>query len=131
MENMHIHLHLQTTFEHGAVGGGNRIIIIYFNCKWAFTRRQWYYNKTQPHPSVCMFTRNPTRPDLLNFSVFMHVCLSMALQPFVGRSRLLQFGNLFTQTVGLLGRVISPSKGPYLHTGQHKHRINAHRHPFL
>jgi hypothetical protein len=23
------------------------IIIIYFNCKWAFNRWQWYYNKTQ------------------------------------------------------------------------------------
>jgi hypothetical protein len=32
----------------------------------------------------------------------------------------------FTQTVGLLGRMISPSQGPYLHTGQHKHRINAY-----
>jgi hypothetical protein len=32
----------------------------------------------------------------------------------------------FTQSVGLLGRVISPSCGRYLHTGQHKHRINAH-----
>jgi hypothetical protein len=31
----------------------------------------------------------------------------------------------FTQTVGLLGRVISPSQGRYLHTGQHKHGINA------
>jgi hypothetical protein len=32
----------------------------------------------------------------------------------------------FTQTVGLHGREISPSKGLYLHTGQHKHRIYAH-----
>jgi hypothetical protein len=32
----------------------------------------------------------------------------------------------FPQTVGLLGRVISPSQGRYLHTGQHKHRINAY-----
>jgi hypothetical protein len=29
----------------------------------------------------------------------------------------------FTQTVGLLGRVISPSQGRYLYTGKHKHRI--------
>jgi hypothetical protein len=35
----------------------------------------------------------------------------------------------FTQSVGLLGRGISPSQGRYLHTGQHKHRLNAHRHP--
>jgi hypothetical protein len=50
----------------------------------------------------------------------------MALQPFVGPWPLLQFRNIFTQTVGLLGRVISPSQGRYLHTGQQKHRINAH-----
>jgi hypothetical protein len=39
---------------------------------------------------------------------------------------LLQFVVIFTQTVGLLGLLISPSQGRYLHTGQHKHRINAH-----
>jgi hypothetical protein len=35
---------------------------------------------------------------------------------------------IFTKSVGLLGRVISPSQGRYLHTGQHKHRIHAYRH---
>jgi hypothetical protein len=30
-----------------------------------------------------------------------------------------------TQTVGVLGRGMSPSQGRYLHIGQHKHRINA------
>jgi hypothetical protein len=39
---------------------------------------------------------------------------------------LIQFRNHFSQTVGFLGRVISPSQGRYLNTGQHKHRINAH-----
>jgi hypothetical protein len=38
---------------------------------------------------------------------------------------------LFTQTVGLLGGVISPSQGRYLHTGQCKQVINAHRHPCI
>jgi hypothetical protein len=32
------------------------------------------------------------------------------------------------QTVGLLGRVISPSQGLYLNIGQHRHRINAYTH---
>jgi hypothetical protein len=32
----------------------------------------------------------------------------------------------FTQSLGLLGRGISPSHGRYLHTEQHKHRIKAH-----
>jgi hypothetical protein len=37
----------------------------------------------------------------------------------------------FAQSVGLLGRGISQSQGRYLHTGQHKRRINAHRHQCL
>jgi hypothetical protein len=37
----------------------------------------------------------------------------------------------YTQSAGLLGRGISPSQGRYLHTQQHKHRINAHKHPCL
>jgi hypothetical protein len=45
----------------------------------------------------------------------------MAVQPFVGP------WPPFTQTVGPLGPVISPSQGLYLYTGQHKHRILAHR----
>jgi hypothetical protein len=36
-----------------------------------------------------------------------------------------------TQSVGLLGWGISSSQGSYPHTEQHKHRINAHRHPYL
>jgi hypothetical protein len=35
---------------------------------------------------------------------------------------------IFSQTVGLLGRVISPSQGRYLSKGQHKHRMNAYPH---
>jgi hypothetical protein len=61
----------------------------------------------------------------------LSLCLSMLLQPFVGPWPLIQFRNHFSQTVGLLGRVISPSQGRYLHTKQHKHRINAHRHSCL
>jgi hypothetical protein len=56
--------------------------------------------------------------------------LSMALQPFVGPWPLFNF--LISYTVGkLLGREKRPSQGRYLHTVQHKHRINAHRHPCL
>jgi hypothetical protein len=32
----------------------------------------------------------------------------------------------YTQSAGLLGLGISPSQGHYLHTEQHKHKINAH-----
>jgi hypothetical protein len=61
----------------------------------------------------------------LSVSHFIHS--SMPLQPFVGPWPL-QFRNLFffTQSVGLLGQVISPSQGLYLHTGQHK---RTHKHP--
>jgi hypothetical protein len=51
---------------------------------------------------------------------------SVALQLFVRPGRLLQFRKFFTQTVGLLGRVIGHWQGRYLNTGQHKHTINAH-----
>jgi hypothetical protein len=38
---------------------------------------------------------------------------------------------IYTQSVGLRGLGISPSQGHYLHTEQHEHRINAHRHPWI
>jgi hypothetical protein len=59
---------------------------------------------------------------------------SMALPAHSGPRSLTQFRNHFTQTVGLLGRVTSPSQGRYLNTGQHKHRINTShttKHPCL
>jgi hypothetical protein len=31
---------------------------------------------------------------------------------------------LYTQSVGLLGQGMNPTQGHYLHTEQHKHRIN-------
>jgi hypothetical protein len=65
--------------------------------------------------------------DKLHFPPNIHS--SLVLQPFVGLWSILQFRNIsFTQTVGLFGRVISPSQGPYLHRGQRKHRINTHTH---
>jgi hypothetical protein len=39
--------------------------------------------------------------------------------------------SIYTQSVELLGRGISPSQGRYLHTEQHKHRINEHGYPCL
>jgi hypothetical protein len=37
----------------------------------------------------------------------------------------------FSQTVRFLTRMVSPSKGRYLHTGQHKHRIKTHTQAFM
>jgi hypothetical protein len=62
--------------------------------------------------------------------VHMPTCLnffsSMTLPAHSGPWLLIQFRNQISQMVGLLGRVISPSQGLYLNTGQHKHRINAY-----
>jgi hypothetical protein len=49
--------------------------------------------------------------------------------PLLGPGLFFSFVMFFTQSVGLLERGISPSQGHYLHTGKHKHRINAHTHP--
>jgi hypothetical protein len=46
--------------------------------------------------------------------------------PLLGPCLFFSFIIFFTQMAGLLGRVISPSQGRYLHHGQHKHRINAY-----
>jgi hypothetical protein len=63
------------------------------------------------------------------------VSLSLSLSLY-GSTVLVYLGRFFsfliyTQSVGLLGREISPSQGRYLQTEQHKHRINAHRYPCL
>jgi hypothetical protein len=52
-------------------------------------------------------------------------CFSVSLPEHSKPRPLIQFPNRFTQSVGLLGRVIGPSQGHNLHTQQHKHRINA------
>jgi hypothetical protein len=56
------------------------------------------------------------------------ISFSMALPGHSGPCPLVQFRNHFSQTVGLLGRVISPSQGRYLNTGQHRCRINVYTH---
>jgi hypothetical protein len=55
----------------------------------------------------------------------------MALPAHSGPRPLIQFRNHFSQTVRILGRVISPSQGRHLHTGQHKHRITHTKLPYL
>jgi hypothetical protein len=53
---------------------------------------------------------------------------SMAFPDHSGPRALIQFRNHYSHTVGLLGRVISPSQGRNLNTGQYRHRINAYTH---
>jgi hypothetical protein len=59
----------------------------------------------------------------LSIHSFIHQWL---YSPFIGLWPLLQFRNLFYMDGRTSWRGISPSQGSYLHTGQHKHRINAH-----
>jgi hypothetical protein len=66
---------------------------------------------------------------LISFAIIMQLSLSMVLQLFGPWPLFHSF--VYTQLVGLLGREISPSQGLYLHTEQHKHKINARRHPCL
>jgi hypothetical protein len=54
----------------------------------------------------------------------------MALHPFVGSWPFFSiYLYLFIQSIELLGWGISQSQGRYLHTEQHKHRINAQEQP--
>jgi hypothetical protein len=63
------------------------------------------------------------RLSTLFFHSFIHQWL---YSPLLDPGLFFSFIIFFTQTTGLLGQVISPWKGRYLHTGQQKHRINAH-----
>jgi hypothetical protein len=97
---------------------------------------------TEERPRSCLKTQRLTFLLLQN-SVSLHMeegetCTArdipqwwcfffpMALPANPDPRPLIQFRRHFLQPVGLLGQVISPSKGLYLNTGQHKHRINAY-----
>jgi hypothetical protein len=57
--------------------------------------------------------------------------ISIPLIPYSYGVEFFIFLWIYTQSVGLLGRVIGPSQGLYLNTGQHKHRktrARAHTH---
>jgi hypothetical protein len=79
-----------------------------------------------PRSELCEFA--PQASSFIPCHLFF---FSMALPAHSGPRSLIQFHNHFSQTVVLLGRVISPSQGRYLHTAQHRHRINAHTPNFL
>jgi hypothetical protein len=70
---------------------------------------------------------------LLLFSSSAYCCLILLwlYSPLLGPGHFFSFIICETQSVGLFGRRISPSQGRHLHTGQHKHRINAYMHPCL
>jgi hypothetical protein len=87
-------------YEFGLLPSNNFLLLLYFFC-------------TEDGGEMNKHLRNCIRP----------------YTPFVGPWPLFQFSLSYTQLVRLLARGISPSQGRYLHTGQHKCRINANKHP--
>jgi hypothetical protein len=98
-----------------------------------------------PFPCFCTYTLSPQSQCFSfvlkkkrNFTTSVHNCTALllhkelvfwtALSAYSGPRTITQFRNHFSQTVGLLERVISPSQGRYLHTGQLKHRMHVYRH---
>jgi hypothetical protein len=69
-------------------------------------------------------------PQISLMFLFSSVSLSLWLYSPLDLGRFFRF-LIYIQSVGLLGRGISPSQGCYLHAEQHKRRIKAHRHSFL
>jgi hypothetical protein len=83
----------------------------------------------------------PLKPDCSNsgFSVFESISSHSVsafihqwfYSPLLGPGCFFQFRDPVHCRWDSLDGVISPSQGRYLHSEQHKHRINAHRHPYL
>jgi hypothetical protein len=83
-----------------------------------------YYFATNNILSTC-FAIFPS----VSIHSFIHQLLYSTL---LGPGLFFSFVIFFTQTVGVLGRVISPSQGRYLNTWQHKTQNNRiHRHPSM
>jgi hypothetical protein len=81
---------------------------------------------------VCVYKASDQlmQQDCLN-TVYIYIYIYLFIHqwlysPLLGSGLFFSFVIFFTQTIGLLERGISPLQGRYLHTGQHKHRINAH-----
>jgi hypothetical protein len=67
------------------------------------------------------------RYGLMRVSIqFILLLLLWMYNPLLGSAAAFSFSWSYKQSVGLLWRGINPSKGLYIHTEQHKHRINAH-----
>jgi hypothetical protein len=95
--------------------------------------RRWNSKVQKCFFSPTCSTRVPKNVPFILSDIYLSIyscCSHFEHRASVKRFVSLQFLNL-RQSVGLLGRGISPSQGRYLHTGQHKRRINAYRHPCL
>jgi hypothetical protein len=124
--------------------------------KWTSQNLSYYPDMCVSQPSVepltshIQFTRIPLEPHSsvqkllfinlnaqssrrilsLQSSSHTHICFVYPLPSYrtLTVSKFFIFLWIYTQLVGLLGRVIGPSQDLYLSTGQHKYRINARAH---
>jgi hypothetical protein len=81
------------------------------------------YAYSEPCRATLLLTGKKWLMALITIALF-----SVALPAHSGSRPLIQLRNHFSQTVGLVGRMISPLQGRYLNTGQHKHTINTFTH---
>jgi hypothetical protein len=79
----------------------------------------------QLHRNIPIFCSHSRQSSVAIQIMLMSVNYLPALS---GLGPLTKFRNHFSQTVGLLGRVISPLQGLYLNTGQHKQNKRIHKH---
>jgi hypothetical protein len=88
-------------------------VIFATSCCVAYVGYHWFLYYPSIHPSI-----------------YISIIYLWLYSPLLDFARFFNF-LIYTKSVGLLGRGISPSQSLYLHTGQHRHRINVHRHPCL
>jgi hypothetical protein len=95
----------------------------------------WVRNLAYTVYSICLWyssvlpSKCHNRAEQILTEFFIHSFIHQWLySPLLVPGLFLNSVTFFTRTLGLLGRVISSPQGRCLHTGQHKHRINAGRH---
>jgi hypothetical protein len=103
------------------------VIKLYLSCIYFTLHVSYVYFPTRVYrfPSHFLFDCINSITDSYSCWVFLFQWL---FQPIQGHGLLFSSVIIISQTVGLLGRVISPSQGLYLNTGEHKHRINSYTH---
>jgi hypothetical protein len=87
----------------------------------------WYLGQRSPRADFLRLLRLPVfiPPTAIYLSIYLSICGTT-----LGLVCFLSFLILY-KVSRTLGRGISLSQGRYLHTEQHEHRINTHRHPCL
>jgi hypothetical protein len=83
----------------------------------------------RPRPELGCRAKGGKMDVIITQQRFVHLFIHQWLYiPSLCPGLFFSFVLIFTQTVGLLERVISPPQDRYLHTRQHKHGINADIH---